>query len=391
MSYTSHFRRFLEANPERVHFAAHSHHLWPDVSFDAHMQAWLDAAASADRKWDKVFGEILPRAQESVARLLGLPDAQTLAFAPNTHELFMRIVSCLPRAAPGRPLRVLSTDAEFHSFARQTARLEEDEEMVVTRVAAQPFATFVERFAAEAAKPYDLVYVSHVFFNSGYAVPDLARIVRAVPSKDTFIVIDGYHSFAAMPVDLGPLASRVFFLSGGYKYAMSGEGCCFVHAPPGYGERPRHTGWYAAFGALEQAQRKDRVPYAPGGARFMGATFDPTALYRLDAVLSWLEGLGITPAAIHAHAHAMQGVFLRELARAPLALDASQLVVPAAETSRGQFLTFETPRAPELHARLLAANVITDVRGDRLRFGFGLYHDERDVVHGVERVRAALG
>ena len=41
MSYKHLFRRFLDANPERLHFAAHSHHLWPDVTFEAQQQAWL--------------------------------------------------------------------------------------------------------------------------------------------------------------------------------------------------------------------------------------------------------------------------------------------------------------------------------------------------------------
>ncbi len=391
VSHRAAFRRFLAADPERVHFAAHSHHLWPDVSFDAQMQAWLDAAALADRKWDKIFGEIVPRAQARIARLLGLPNGESLGFAPNVHELMMRVVSCVRRPEPGRPLRVLSTDAEFHSFARQSARLEEDGEMAVTRVAAEPFDTFTERFAAAAASgEWDLVYLSHVFFSSGYVVPDLARIVGAVTSKETFIVVDGYHSFAAMPVDLSAIAARVFFVAGGYKYAMGGEGCCFIHAPPSYGERPRDTGWFAAFGALEKQQTKGTVPYASGGARFMGATFDPTSIYRLDAVLGWLEEVGLTPASIHAHAHAMQEVFVREIGKSPCALDASQLVLSLREPNRGQFLTFKTPRAGELHARLLAANVVTDVRADRLRFGFGVYHDEADVVHGAARVLAAL-
>jgi kynureninase len=386
------FRRFLEANPGRVHFAAHSHHFWPDVSFDAHAQAWLDAASLADRKWDKVFGEIVPRTQKRIARLLGLPDPTSIGFAPNVHEIVMRIASCLRRPGPGKPLRVLSTDAEFHSFARQAARLEEDGEWAVTRIAAEPFATFTERFAgAAAAGGWDLVYLSHAFFSSGYVVPDVARIVAAVPEHETFVVVDGYHAFAAMPVDLSKVAARAFYVAGGYKYAMSGEGCCFVHAPPGYGERPRDTGWFAAFGALEGGHAEDQVPYGPGGARFMGATFDPTPLYRMDAVLAWLERVGLTPAKIHAHAHAMQAVFLREIGKGPLPLDASQLVVPMSEPSRGQFLTFRTPRAAELHARLLAADIVTDVRGDRLRFGFGVYHDEQDVVSGAARVRAALG
>ncbi len=385
MSYKSHFRRSLEADPDRVHFAAHSHHLWPDVSFDAHVEAWLDAARLADRKWEKVFGEVIPRAQGHVARLLSLSDAGSVAFAASTHQLLLRILSCLPRR-----LRVLTTDAEFHSFARQSARLEEDGDAQVTRIAAQPFASFADRFAEAAAKgPWDLVYLSHVFYSSGYAV-DLEPIVSALASRDTFVVIDGYHAFCARPVNLSRFEHRVFYLGGGYKYAMTGEGACFVHAPPGYGERPRDTGWFAAFGALERVQTPGSVAYAKGGARFLGATFDPTPLYRFNAVLDWLARLNVTPAIIHAHAVRMQERFMQELIRDELDLHEGQLVVPLSEPSRGQFLTFETAGAADIHERLLRANVVTDVRGNRLRFGFGLYHDEEDISRGVERVGRAI-
>jgi selenocysteine lyase/cysteine desulfurase len=383
----AHFHRFLSADPDRVHFAAHSHHLWPDVSFDAHMQAWLDAARLADRKWDHVFGEIVPRVQGHIARRLGLRDGSSVVFAPNTHELVLRILSCLPADGSARPIRVLTTDSEFHSFTRQSARLEEEGLLVITRVPTQPFATFVERFdGAARAASFDLVFLSHVFFNSGWAIPDLSRALEAAIGSSAYVVVDGYHAFAALPIDLTPLRDRIFYLAGGYKYAMSGEGCCFCHVPPGYAERPRNTGWYASFGTLEKKQ--SGVPYATGGARMFGATFDPTALYRFDAAMSLLDRLSIDAAKIHAHAHAMQARFMTELAQAPeLPLRAEMLVVPMDEASRGHFLTFETPRAAEIQERLQRANVITDVRGDRVRFGFGLYHDEDEIARGVRRMR----
>ena len=43
MTYKSLFSRALSAAPGRLHFAAHSHHLWPDASFEAQQQTWLDA------------------------------------------------------------------------------------------------------------------------------------------------------------------------------------------------------------------------------------------------------------------------------------------------------------------------------------------------------------
>jgi kynureninase len=388
-----HFRRFLEADPERIHFAAHSHHLWPDVTFEAHAQAWLDAARLADRKWDVIFGEVIPRAQRHVARRLGLRSPSTIVFAPNTHELVMRILSCLPSGralAQPRPLRVLTTDAEFHSFARQADRLREENLLDVVKVSAEPHGSFVERFAEAASTPgWDMIYVSHVFFNSGYAVPDLSRIIANVP-KETFVVIDGYHAFCAIPVDLSAIEDRVFYLAGGYKYAMSGEGCCFLHAPAGYGPRPRDTGWFAAFGALEDAQAPGAIAYAPDAGRFWGATFDPSGIYRFNAVMDWLDAERLDSAVVHAHVVRLQEQFVSELRKQSLPIREEQLVVPLAEKSRGQFLTFETRGAADIYARLLAANVITDVRGDRLRFGFAIYHDESDVERGLARMRAAL-
>ena len=38
MSFKPLFSRFLAAAPERLHLAAHSHHLWPDTVFDAQLR-----------------------------------------------------------------------------------------------------------------------------------------------------------------------------------------------------------------------------------------------------------------------------------------------------------------------------------------------------------------
>src|ERR1700761_5144247 len=116
-----HFSRYRSANPERLHFAAHSHHPWPDATEAAPARYWSDAATLADRKWERIFGQIVPAAQQHVARKLSLSDPRQVAFAPNTHEFVVRLYSCLPQA---KPLRVLTTSSEFHSFRRQTRRLQ---------------------------------------------------------------------------------------------------------------------------------------------------------------------------------------------------------------------------------------------------------------------------
>ena len=119
-----------------------------------------------------------------------------------------------------------------------------------------------------------------------------SRAPCAIP--ETFVVVDGYHAFMAMPVDIGTIAGRVFYMGGGYKYAMTGEGACFLHVPAGYGPRPVNTGWYAAFSALSSGANAS-VPYGTDGQRFIGSTFDQTALYRFVAVMDWAVDLGLTP------------------------------------------------------------------------------------------------
>jgi len=382
MSWKKHFSRFMQAAPGRLHFAAHSHHPWPDASFGGHQQAWDDAARLADLKWDRVFGEIVPRAQAHIARQLALPDPASIAFAPSTHELLMRLLSCLPQ-----PVRVLTTDGEFHSFSRQMKRLEEEQLAQVTRVPVEPYADFAQRFAQAAARGgFDLVYFSQVFFNTGFRVADLRPLVAAVEDERAFVVVDGYHGFMAVPTDLSAIAARAFYIAGGYKYAMAGEGACFMHCPPGYAPRPRDTGWFASFGTLAQAQVQGaaRVPYAGGGARFLGATFDPTAIYRMVAVQDWLQSAGTGVGAIRAHVEALQARFLDQRQRHG-ALPGAELLPPA-DNPRGNFLVFRTPEAPRLHDRLLEAGVLVDCRDDRLRAGFGLHLDAADVDEFFRRI-----
>lgn len=377
------FSRFMRADPQRLHVAAHSHHPWPDVTLAAQQQAWHDAAARMDRKWDHVFGSVLPETQHWIARTLGLTRPADIAIAPNTHALVLRILSCLDP-----PVRILTTAGEFTSFERQIRRLAEDRLVRVTRIPAWPSATLSARFAdAVAAGGYDLVFFSHVLFETG-AVVDVDTVVGAVPDDRAFVVVDGYHGFMAVPTDLGGIKDRAFYLAGGYKYAMAGEGVCFAHCPPGYGPRPRDTGWFADFSGLTD-EPTDRVTYGPNGQRFLGATFDPTGLYRFNAVQRWLDGAGVDVAAIHSHVRGLQQRFLGGLADAgPTVLGTtSPVVTPPAGGCHGHVLAFATPDAPEVAAILDSRGVVVDHRGRNVRVGFGVYHDDGDIDRLLERLR----
>ena len=381
------FSRALSLDPERLHFAAHSHHLWPDASFDGQVRAWVEANKFADRKWDLIFGDVVPEAQGHVARELNLPSPDSVVFAPNTHDFLLRIVSGVER----RPVRILSTDGEFHSFRRQAQRWEEAGEAVVTRVPLAPFETFADRFV-EAARGgnFDLIVVSQVFFRTGQVFERIEDVAALADPAGPWVLLDGYHGFMATPTDLSAVADRIFYVAGGYKYAMSGEGVCFLHAPPGYGPRPVTTGWFAEFGELEGPP--GGVQYRADGGRFWGATFDASALYRFNAVRRMLDEASLTTAAVSDHAHRLMRRFQDAIAAGQAGrLAEAELINPVADApARARFLAFRHPDAQAWRARLLAANVVTDVRDDTIRFGFGLYQDEADVARLVEVCKRAL-
>ncbi len=387
MSHKSLFARALSLDPERLHFAAHSHHLWPDASFDGQVQAWVEANRFADRKWDVIFGEVVPEAQAHIARELNLPRADTVVFAPSTHDLLLRIVSGVER----KPVRILSTDGEFHSFRRQGQRWEEAGEAAVTRVPLHPFETFDDRFVEAArAGGFDLILVSQVFFRTGQTLGRIADLAALADPAGPWVVIDGYHGFMAAPTDLSAVADRIFYLAGGYKYAMAGEGVCFLHAPDGYCPRPVATGWFAEFGDLSGPA--GGVGYRSDAGRFWGATFDVSPLYRFNAVRRMLDEAGLTTADVSAHAHVLMARFQTAVAGGEAGrLASAELINPlTGEPRRARFLAFRHDDAQAWRARLLEAGVVTDVRDDVIRFGFGLYQDTDDVERLIAACKRAL-
>lgn len=373
------YQRFLSRHQNSQHYACHSHHYWPDVTRQAMLDYWDDSAELVDEKWSKIFGEKIPQAQSQIADILKLSYPEQIVFTPNTHELVYRIFSCFD---PHKPLRVLTSDSEFHSFSRQVKRQLELPNVAVTQVACEPFATFNQRLLdASEQDEYELVFISQVFFNSGVALRGLTELVESLYRPERVIVVDGYHGFMAVPTDLSRIQNKVFYLAGSYKYAQGGEGCCFASVPVGCSLRPVYTGWFADFSALE-GEQTDIVGYSEDGMRFAGSTMDYSPLYRLLAVMEMYQKNGVSIDALHQYVQELQRTFLTQLdtCRHPW-LNRDHLIIHSLE-SHGHFLTFKMPSSQacaELAEYLKQHKVLTDYRGDRLRFGFAPYHIAQEI------------
>jgi selenocysteine lyase/cysteine desulfurase len=365
------FSKSIAADPARLHMAAHSHHLWPDASFEGQVECWEDAARLADRKWDRIMDDVWPEAQGHVASELGTGMSDAIVFAPNTHELLVRLFAA---ASSSWPIRVLTSDGEFHSARRQFARWEEAGAAAIERIGAEPFHDFSDRFlqAARSGR-HDFIFVSQVLFGSGRRFDHVEELAALARPEGPWVVIDGYHAFMAVDRPFaGSAPGSAFYVGGGYKYAMAGEGCAFLHAPPLYGERPRITGWFAEFEDLTLPP--GAVGYRKDGMRFMGATFDPSGLYRFNAVQRMLKDNGLTTARISGHVRQLQEVLLNAVGDTALGQ-----AEPLNRPGDARFLAFRSPKAQDWSASLKARNCVTDVRGDVLRIGLAIYHDEEDV------------
>jgi kynureninase len=367
-----HYSRFRVS--ERLLLTGHSHQAWPDRGFEAHATAWLDAARYVDDKWDHAFARA-ERVREGFTRLLGDAGAG-IALASNTHELLVRLLSALPLRT--RP-RLVTTDGEFHTVRRQLDRLAE-EGLDVVRVPEAPLESLAARLAREVDDRTALVLVSTVFFDTGRIARGLGEVAASCRRHGARLLLDAYHALNVVPVSLVDEGlGDAFVVGGGYKYCQLGEGNCFLRIPDDTELRPVVTGWYSEFTALAERQRPGQVVYGEGGDRFAGATYDPTSHYRAAAVFDFFQEEGLTPA------------LLREVSRHQIALLASafdQLDLDPRVVSRdrgsplsevGGFLALRCPDASSLARTLQARGVLTDARGEVLRFGPAPYLSDRQL------------
>lgn len=379
-SLSLHYSRFQVAH--RLLLTGHSHQAWPDVALHGQIEAFTDASSAVDDKWDLAFAKA-ERLRQSYRDLLDDPGA-AIALGANTHDLVVRLLSSVDLR--NRP-RIVTTDGEFHTVRRQMARLAE-EGVEVVRVAATPVDTLAERLAGEVDDRTAAVLVSYVLFETARIVPGLATVADACQHRGVELLVDAYHALGVIPFSVREHGlTNAWITGGGYKYLQLGEGNCFLRLPPHAATaRPVITGWYAEFEDLA-AKSSGRVGYAPGGDRFAGATYDPTSHYRAIAVRDFFTRQGLTPAFLREVSLHQNGL----LASAFDELDAPPSVITrdrsADREAFGGFLALTAPNADELRKKLAERGVLTDSRGDKLRFGPAPYLSDAQ----LEAAIATLG
>jgi tryptophan 2,3-dioxygenase len=313
-------------------------HAWgaiPPLALEQGLQDYAALAALGNPAWDAAFGAVVPEAARNVLSLLrgeggggeedgSSDDNVSVQFGHNSHELVFRLLSrpmLQPRcrasssssgSSTPRPLRVLTSDCEFYSLARQLNALSSGADggtplvEVLLTVPAEPAETFearcVEAVRAAAAggggRGIDAVLVSAVtFLTQRTLVRDPVAFARRVTqaaaagegaaggvAEAPLVVVDAYHAFAALPLPLLPPApaassspplpaassdassssssmtipDNLVVVAGLLKHAGSGPNAAFAALSRALARRlaPLHTGWLADPSVL--------APGAPG-------------------------------------------------------------------------------------------------------------------------------
>lgn len=372
------YRRFLAGKEDQILLTAHSHQAWPDVSREAQLEAWDDAARFVDEKWSRIFETVLPDFRQRVAERLGTSRGADLALAPNTHELVYRLLSCFPADA-----RIVTTDREFHSLRRQLARCREDG-LRVEQVAVSDEGGLAPRLLELVDREAtDLVALSMVFFTNAQVVTDLDVILAGLAEREVPVLVDVYHAFNVLELAVDRWPGTVFVTGGGYKYAQGGEGACWLLVPENAQRfRPRHTGWFADFAGLDGSQTE--IAYGPRGERFLGATFDPTPFYRGRAVLRWMDEQHLTPHALYEAATDATARLIELYDALDLEARGLKLRTPREAERRGGFASFEHLDARGLRSALRARGVWTDARQPLLRLGPAPYTTDAELRRAME-------
>ena len=376
----AHYRAFRVA--ERLLLTGHSHQAWPDVALEGQVEAFRDAAEQVDEKWSRAFAKA-ERVRRGIAARLD-DRGGDYALAASTHDLLVRLLSALPLRR--RP-RVVTSDGEYHSARRQLDRLVE-EGLELVRLAADEPETLAGRLARAVDDRTALVVVSHVLFESGRIVPGLGELARACERAGAALLVDAYHAVNVVPLSLPAEGlSGAFVVGGGYKYLQLGEGNAFLRVPAGATLRPAVTGWFAEFDALAAPRRPGEVSYGRGGARFAGATYDPTSHYRAARVLDFFDAEGLDPDRLRALSQ-------HQVGRLAAGFDALDLDPARIDRDRsaplaalGGFLALRSPRAGALCVALRERGVLTDFRDRTLRLGPAPYLSDGQ----LDDALAALG
>lgn len=369
---------------QRIMLTGHLHQALPDVCEKAYREHWDCLNKHGEERWDEVF-QRADRLRRGFADILE-GETGNIALAPSVHELFVRFLSALPIAKGGR---IVASDAEHPSIARQLLALAQATNIELVTVPALPAESLVERIAAQITGGTLAVCVSSVNFITGHQALELDTLLPLCQKVGAELFVDAYLSVNVQPFSIHDYnLQQAFVVGGGAKYCQMGNGNCFMHVPEGRAFRPVVSGWFGHYDALSGEASELPLQYPDSAKRFDGSTFDAMPYFRATHVLDYFEEKGLNVdflSDVNYHQLSLMARCFRQLG-----LDEALIRLPVDVEYMGGFMALETPHARPLCEKMRDRGVHTDYAGRWLRFGPAPYLCDEQLEDGMIALEESL-
>lgn len=278
--------------------------------------------------------------------------------------------------------RVLTSSGEFDSIDHILKQYAAKGRAEVEWVPARADGLFHAEDLIARLAGVDLVVVSQVFFATGQVLEGLPGLIAAAHALGVRVLVDVYHSYGVLPVDLSALGAD-YAIGGSYKYLRGGPGVCWLYVSPQLldsGLTTLDTGWFAKLDPFSY-QRPMPPAFASGGDAWLESTFNPLGFYQARSGLALLSAIGVAR---------LRDYSLRQKQRLADALAERGIASFGASTHYGAFLSIPHAEPMQLAERLRALGVNGDARSAGLRLCPDLLSSEAQLIEAAERLASLL-
>ena len=189
-----------------------------------------------------------------------------------------------------------------------------------------------------------------------------------------------YHHLNVVPFSVEENnLQNAFITGGGYKYLQLGEGNAFLRFPKDRDLRPVITGWFSEFSVMSDKKKPGEILYGEKGDLFAGATYDPASNYRGARVFKFFEEMNLTPELLREISRHQIRTMIEEFDMLDLDPEIIRRDTNVSRENIAGFLVLNTEYAGKISDKLKEKDVLTDYRGNILRFGPAPYISDSQI------------
>jgi len=377
-----HYSRFKVK--DRLLFTGHSHQAWPDCARDGVLECYDAAAKLVDEKWGEVFAKI--EILKEYLRNWYSDTEGSYSTAASTHDLLIKWISALRLEKDDE---LVSTEGEFYTIFRQLKALEETG-IRVTKVSSKNPETIAAQLIEKISSKTKGVIISRVFFETGLIFQHLDQVTQHCAKLSVPLLIDDYHGTNVSPIQIGnSIFESTYWLIGGYKYLQWGEGNCFLRYPKDCDLKPVYTGWFASFSTLHLPKNEYTVSF-DDQMKFAGATFDPSSAYRAAKVVEFFKEQQLSNSYFTSLYKSRVGELMQAFKALDLPENEFSIINDVNPEKRAGFMAIKTKKAVLYQQKLAQSGILTDARGESLRFGPAPYSTSAQIQAAMQQFNQAI-